>query len=177
MARRDTTTIQQVSWPGATRPRHSAKHARHGLCLAIQFCIVIGEGYDTASPDTATWRLSVRVSVATKAGSFLRYDRRGCDTARPCARHRELQVPCDTAPMHHDKAPMHHDTAPMRHDTAPMCYDTAPMRHDTADASLRHVHDTAGEGATIRSGRNMLVAWAMGVCIVHSTQFWLSALF
>ena len=57
-----------------------------------------------------------------KTGRCLRYGRRGCNTACPCVQHSAQKAP----------------------------YDTAPMRHDTAGARLRHCHDTAGEGATIR---------------------------
>ena len=80
----------------AQHERHGPARTRHGLCLAIQFCIVTGR---VATRQAQTLRHGAPARTCER-----RHDREvpavrseGCDTVRPYTRHSAQQVPCDTA--------------------------------------------------------------------------------
>ena len=93
----------RLAWPGVTRPRYGPVRARHspararlGFCLKIKFCIVSGEGCDTASPDATTRRPSARMCTATRQGGACD-TARGATTRRPCAMTRPRHDQCTPA--------------------------------------------------------------------------------
>ena len=167
MARHDTAAIRQAR--AKTRPAHAQGHATvraqglaSGVCRDTILCNVTGgaglesrykaPGAATRAAARATWR-----SVRTRQGLVLRYKlcivTGGADAATRQAqtlRHDALARACS---RRHSRTCLRHgrEGATIRPSTRP--------RHGAVCA------------AWTQCACSVHVAWAMGVCTVHSTQF------